>query len=49
MDPQLGCRLFGSPKRPAVCSNLRPSPRMCGSSRGQALRVLAALEHATRP
>ncbi|RBJ41140.1 YkgJ family cysteine cluster protein, partial [Xanthomonas oryzae pv. oryzae] len=46
---QLGCRLFGSPLRPAVCGNLRPSLEMCGTSRKQALSMLAALERATQP
>ncbi len=49
LDAQLGCRLFGSPQRPAVCGSLRPSMEMCGNSREQALRVLAALEQATQP
>ncbi|WP_259168572.1 YkgJ family cysteine cluster protein [Xanthomonas sp. 4461] len=49
LDAQLGCRLFGSPQRPAVCGSLRPSMEMCGNSREQALRMLAALEQATQP
>ncbi|KLD70040.1 Fe-S-cluster oxidoreductase [Xanthomonas pisi DSM 18956] len=49
LDVQLGCRLFGSPQRPAVCGSLLPSLEMCGNSREQALRMLAALEQATRP
>lgn len=49
LDAQLGCRLFGSPLRPAVCGNLRPSLEMCGTSRKQALSMLAALERATQP
>ncbi|MCC4618302.1 YkgJ family cysteine cluster protein [Xanthomonas campestris pv. asclepiadis] len=49
LDAQLGCRLFGAPTRPAVCGNLRPSLEMCGSSREQALGMLAELERATQP
>nr|WP_115559626.1 YkgJ family cysteine cluster protein [Xanthomonas arboricola] len=49
LDAQLGCRLFGSPQRPAVCGNLRPSLQMCGTSREQALTMLTALERATQP
>ncbi|WP_184409544.1 YkgJ family cysteine cluster protein [Xanthomonas sp. 3075] len=49
LDARLGCRLFGSPARPAVCSSLRPSMEMCGASREQALTMLAALEQATQP
>jgi len=43
------CRLFGDPRRPAVCASLRPSPEMCGTSREEALAYLAALEEATDP
>lgn len=43
------CAIFGRPERPAVCRNLRPSPAMCGADRAQALAMLNALEHATRP
>ncbi|WP_253275760.1 proteinase inhibitor [Xanthomonas vasicola] len=37
------------PTRPAVCTRLRPSQDMCGTSRAQALATLTALEHATQP
>ena len=47
LDADLRCKLFGLPERPAVCSSLRPSPEMCGSSREHALAFLAALEIAT--
>jgi uncharacterized protein len=43
------CRLFGRPERPVVCQQLRPEPAMCGASTAEALRLLAALERATRP
>ena len=43
------CALFGKPERPAVCVSLRPTDTMCGASREDALRFLAALESATRP
>lgn len=49
LDAQLGCRLFGSPQRPAVCASLRPSLEMCGASREQALTMLTTLERATQP
>lgn len=49
LDAQLRCRLFGSPQRPAVCGNLRPSLEMCGASREQALTMLTTLERSTQP
>jgi len=41
------CAIFGQPERPAVCSNLRAEPAMCGSDRTHALRWLTQLELAT--
>lgn len=49
LDKDFGCRLFGSPLRPAVCGGLQPSLEMCGATREHALRFLAHLETATRP
>lgn len=42
------CAIFGDPRRPAVCSSLRPEPLMCGEDSLHALRWLAELEAATR-
>lgn len=47
--PDLRCALFGRPERPAVCSSLRPSMEMCGSSREEALAHLQKLEGLTAP
>lgn len=47
--PDLRCALFGRPERPAVCSSLKPMPDACGTSREEALALLAALELATAP
>ena len=47
LDDGMRCRIFGQPGRPACCSGLAPSPRMCGDSRGQALQWLAWLEAET--
>lgn len=44
LDEQLRCRLFGDPRRPAVCASLRPEPGMCGSDREEALRQIRWLE-----
>jgi hypothetical protein len=49
LDAQQRCRLFGDPRRPAVCSSLAPSVAMCGNHREYALRWLSALEAATAP
>ena len=49
LDPDNRCRIFGHPERPAVCSQLQPSPEMCGASAGQAMLWLTALEQTTRP
>ena len=43
------CLLFGKPERPDVCTRLRPSEEMCGSTREEALAYLSALERATAP
>lgn len=49
LDASGRCRLFGRPERPPVCLGLAPSPTMCGAGAGEALRILAWLEQATRP
>ena len=49
LDEQLRCKLFGDPRRPAVCSGLQPKHEMCGETREQALVYLERLERATRP
>ncbi|GAC1626614.1 MAG: YkgJ family cysteine cluster protein [Nevskia sp.] len=43
------CLIFGDPRRPAVCRELRPLAEMCGGSREFALRYLHRLEAATAP
>jgi uncharacterized protein len=49
LDDALRCRLFGDPRRPAVCGGLAPEPAMCGTTREYALRHLAELERLTGP
>lgn len=49
LDEALRCRLFGDPRRPAVCGSLQPSAAMCGNNRDQAIAWLNALEVATSP
>jgi hypothetical protein len=43
------CALFGLAERPAVCTSLRPSTEMCGSSQAHAIAWLSALERSTAP
>lgn len=43
------CKLFGDPRRPAVCSSLQANLEMCGSSREHALLHIAELERRTQP
>lgn len=47
LDDDLRCRLFGDPRRPAVCGRLRPEPEMCGDDAPAAMRYLARLEQLT--
>ncbi|HET6720174.1 MAG TPA: YkgJ family cysteine cluster protein [Rhodocyclaceae bacterium] len=49
LDDQQRCRIFGDPRRPAVCSQLQASAEMCGENREAALRWLGELEKATAP
>lgn len=49
LDEANACRIFGDPRRPAVCGGLMPSAEMCGDSREFALDYLAGLEAATQP
>jgi len=49
LDAHERCRLFGRPERPAVCTSLRPTVEMCGTSREHALTWLNRLEVATVP
>lgn len=47
LDAADRCRLFGDPRRPAVCGSLQPAADMCGSGRAQAMRYLTELEALT--
>ena len=44
LDEADRCRLFGDPRRPAVCASLRPALEMCGTDRAQAMHYLTELE-----
>ena len=43
------CLLFGDPRRPRVCLDLRPSGEMCGETNAAAMVYLTVLEARTRP
>lgn len=47
LDARNLCRLFGDPRRPAVCERFDFDHELCGDERGEALERLAALELAS--
>jgi Fe-S-cluster containining protein len=49
LGEDLRCALFGRPDRPRVCGSLAAQPAMCGSTRNEALAILAQLELDTLP
>ena len=49
LDAADRCRLFGDPRRPAVCASLQPDTAMCGSDRVHAMAYLERLEALTAP
>lgn len=48
LDEQNLCRLFGDPRRPAVCGQFDYDAEICGTQRQQALDTLTELETLTR-
>jgi hypothetical protein len=49
LDTAMRCRLFGDPRRPALCDAFAAEPAICGESREQALQILALLEVQSAP
>lgn len=49
LDEAMGCRLFGDPRRPALCDEFSAEPAVCGSNRDQALQLLQQLEVVSLP
>jgi uncharacterized protein len=43
------CLLFGDPRRPRVCIDLKPGAEMCGESNKAAMVYLTDLEQRTKP
>ena len=48
LKADLRCALYDDPRRPRVCASFPACPDHCGTSREEALALLAALEDATR-
>ena len=49
LDAADRCRLYGDPRRPAVCAAFQAAPEHCGATREEALEILARLERETAP
>ncbi|SMC26499.1 hypothetical protein SAMN02745857_02506 [Andreprevotia lacus DSM 23236] len=49
LDDELRCKIFGDPRRPAVCGGLQPEREMCGDDAPAAMVWLTRLEALTRP
>ena len=49
LDEQRRCRLFGDPRRPALCADFKAEAAVCGDSPEQALRLLDELEQLSKP
>jgi hypothetical protein len=49
LDAANRCRIFGDPRRPAVCASLQPTAEMCADNREAALQWLSDLETHTTP
>lgn len=49
LDEAMRCRLFGDPRRPAVCGAFQAEESVCGGSRAQALTLLGDLESLSAP
>jgi len=47
LDAQNRCLLFDQPSRPAVCRSFTAEANTCGSSREEAMSILAELETLT--
>jgi hypothetical protein len=49
LDDRGACKLFLDPRRPRVCTSLRPHAEMCGGTARAAFVQLRRLERATHP
>lgn len=44
LTEDMGCSIFTSPQRPAVCKGFKAEKLVCGNSRSEASRILSQLE-----
>lgn len=49
LDVDMACRLFGDPRRPALCAAFKAEPAVCGADRDDALSIISELEVLSRP
>ena len=49
LDALMRCKLFGDPRRPALCESFTAERTSCGDNREQALLLLQQLEMNTEP
>ena len=49
LDDEMRCRLFGDPRRPALCEQFAAEPTVCGESRDEALKLITAMELQSQP
>ncbi|HAR32036.1 MAG TPA: hypothetical protein DCR65_10955 [Gammaproteobacteria bacterium] len=49
LTSSFACAIYLDPRRPPCCAGLKPATDICGSNREEALRLITALELATRP
>ncbi|GAL07473.1 proteinase inhibitor putative [Photobacterium aphoticum] len=47
LNEQNLCKIFGKPERPAVCSQFKACPSLCGQTSQQALDNITELESMT--
>lgn len=49
LDREMRCKLFGDPRRPALCDAFAAEPSICGNSREEALHNIRVLELESTP
>ena len=49
LDEHMACRIFGDPRRPALCDEFKAEHAVCGDCREQALIIIEELELMSSP